>query len=602
MGENMGKGKKKQSNLSSLKKNRMIKLSAFLLCLFSCIAIYAFYSYPRKIELEYAVKPYSVDDKKLNVNIKIKPLKSGIDKTFVLVKGNMETSDEKCVDNHNKDINFKSENGIIVIDKLSEGAEYLNYSYNVTIGGSGKHGDNGQIFQDLLTFAGESVLALPLRALNYDNPKEDIIKKITVQCSAPDTWEAVIPFAKIGAKAVTEIENPSWTDLYELRQSTFTFGKFEKDKHIDSNGKGYTVYLDSEAKQYYDSNAEKGIESLYNYYSKLFSYDLDNYSMVMLRKNIETQNYIIGGVCTQNLASTFNPENKRDWQLLSHRIFHSFFESKVPSERYLKAPLLEFYEGLATYYENMSLDSLPDNIKSSLNISPDNEFQHLFERYAYMRLKDPQSLSLPPLSEVQIQQSPARIEFLHYTQMPLTVNYLEQLINESNGKKNNILNYIIENSSDNTTTVEKITGRLLGKDSDSFVSKYLRGSEILPLWNTFASKNEKNEDVINRLNNYEFELYTWFSLENQLYKYDFVEKSELEKLSQEADKENIKFADEATEKIIEDTSPTIYKLLKSYALRAKVCSVPYNDSSLREKLLASQSNLDKWDTYKKSLK
>ncbi len=602
MGDNMGKVKKKQSYLLKLKKSNKIKLSIFLLCLLGCVAIYAFYSYPRKIELEYVVKPYSVDDKKLNVTIKIKPLKSGTDKTFVLVKGNMKISNEKCTDNLNKDVNFKSENGIIVIDKLSEGAEYLNYSYNVTIGGSGKHGDNGQIFQDLLTFAGESVLALPLRALNYDNPKEDIIKKITVQCSAPDTWEAIIPFAKSGAKAVTEIENPSWKDLYELRQATFTFGKFEKEKHIDSNGKGYTVYLDSEAKQYYDSNAEKGIESLYNYYSKLFSYDLDNYSMVMLRKNNETQNYIIGGVCTQNLASTFNPSNKRDWQLLSHRIFHSFFESKIQSERFLKAPLLEFYEGLATYYENLSLDSLPDNIKSSLNISPDKEFQYLFERYAYMRLKDPQSLSLAPLAEVQLQQSPARIEFLHYTQMPLTVSYMEQLINKSSGKKNNILNYIFENSSDSTATVEKITSRLLGKNSDSFISKYLRGSEIIPLWNTYVSKNENDEDVIKRLNNYEFELYTWFSIENQLYKYDLADNAELEKLSQEANKGDVKFADEVTEKIVEDTSPTIYKLLKSYALRASVCSVPYNDSLLREKLLASQSNLNKWDTYKKSLK
>jgi hypothetical protein len=602
MGENMGKVKRKQSNLPGLRKNEKIRLILFFTCLLACIVIYAVHSYPRKIELEYTIKSFSIEEKLLNVNVRIKPLKAESNKTFVLVKGSMNTSDEQCTDNLNRKVNFKSQNGIIVIDKLSEGAQYINYSYNVAIGGAGKHGDNGQVYQDMLSFAGESVLALPMRALNYDNPKEDIIKKINVKSMVPDTWEAIIPYARKGAKTEAEIENPSWMQLHELRQATFTFGRFDKDIHIDSNGKGYTVYLDPEAKQYYNSEAKSGIESLYNYYSKLFSFNLDNFSIVMLRKSKENQNYIIGGVSTQNLASTFDPENKRDWQLLSHRMFHSFFEAKIPTDRYLKAPLLEFYEGLATYYENISLGSLPENIKGSLNLSYDKEFQHLFERYAYMRLKDSKSLSLIPLKEAELQGSPARIEFLHYTQMPLTVGYMEQLISKDTGKKDNILSYILKNSKDNTITVDKIANRLLGKNSSDFVARYLRGSEILPLWNIYANNLDKEEDIVKRLNNYEFELYTWFSLENSLYKYDFADIKELEMLVKEADREKVKFESDATEGIIKDKSPTIYKLLKAHALRAKVCSLEYSDASLREKLLASQSNLDKWDTFKKNLK
>jgi hypothetical protein len=601
MRENMGKTKRKQKEIK-MKKNYKFKLIGFLLCLLACIAIYAFYSYPRKIELEYTVSPYSVEEKIMNVNVKIKPLNKGNSKTFVLVKGSMLTSDEKCTDDLNRSVNFKSENGIVVMDKLSDDAKYLNYSYKVTIGGAGKHGDNGQVYQDLLTFAGESVLALPLRALNYDDPKEDVINKITVQCSVPDSWDSIIPFAKKGAKAVSEIENTSWTNLYELRQATFTFGKFEKDIHLDSSGKGYTVYIDPEAKEYYDTNAKTGIESLYNYYSKLFSYSLDNYSMVVLRKDSENKNYIIGGLSTQNVASTFDPEIKRDWQLLSHRLFHSFFESKIPSDRYLKAPTLEFYEGLATYYENMSLSNLPENIKTNLNISPETELGYLFERYAYMRIKDPQNLSLVPLNEIQLQPSPARIEFLHYTQMPLTVSYMEDLINKKTGKKDNILNYIIKNSSSNSVTVENIANNLLGKDSNDFVSKYLNGDELLPLWNNITNTNGSDKAVVNRLNQYEVELATWFQLENQLYQSDIINQSDLAKLAQEADKEEVQFADKATEQTVKNSSPTIYNMLKEYALRAKVCSINYNDSSLREKLLTSQSNLDKWDTFKKNLK
>ncbi|MDF2881746.1 MAG: hypothetical protein K0R54_2303 [Clostridiaceae bacterium] len=597
----MRKVKKKQTNIKLNKKYHM-KLIIFLLFLLACTAFYAFKSIPRKIELEYTITPYSVEKRILNVKVKIKPLQAGTNKTFVLVKGSMLTSDEKCTDDLNRDVKFNSENGIIVMDQLNEGANYLNFSYNVTIGGAGKHGENGQVYQDLLTFAGESVLALPLRALNYDSPKEDVIKKITVQCLLPNTWEAIIPYPRQGDKAVTEIDNPAWMNLYELRQGTFTFGKFEKDVHTDSNGKGYTVYLDSQAKKYYDSNAEKGIESIYNYYSKLFNYNLNNYSLVILRKDDESKNYIIGGLCTQNLASSFDPGNKRDWQLLSHRIFHSFFESKIPSERYLKAPLLEFYEGLATYYENMALGSLPDNIKTSLDISPQKEMSYLFERYAYMRLKDSKNLSLTPLNEVQLQQSPGRIEFLHYTQMPLTVDYMEKLINENTGKKDNILNYIIENSKDDSVTVEKIATSLLGKDSNNFTTKYLNGHDILPLWGYINNKNESDKNVINRLNEYEFELYTWFSLEDQLYQYDFANEADLVKLSKEAEKEGAEFADQTTENTVKDASPTIYNLLKEYALRAKVCSLDFNDSSIREKLLSNKSNLDKWDAFKKSLK
>lgn len=603
----MAKKNKKLAKNKMINKNKKINKSykvgiiVFLLCLLACIVFYASQSRPRKIELEYAIKTYSVDQKILNVNVKIKPRDEGNKKTFVLVKGSMYTSNEKCTDNLDRDVNFKSENGIIVIDKLSSGAEYINYSYNVNISSLGKHGENGQTYSDLITFAGESVLALPLRALNYDDPKEDEIGKLTVQCSVPESWKAIIPYAKEGRKDISELKDPSWFQLYELRQATFTFGNFDKDIHA-SSGKGYTVYIDPKANQYYDSDAKSGIESLYNYYSKLFDYNLDDYSIVLLRKDGENSNYIIGGLCNQNLASTFDPKSKRDWQLLSHRLFHSFFESKVMSDKYLKAPYLEFYEGLATYYENMSMQSLPQNITASLDISSEKEIGYLFERYSYMRLKEPVNLALVPLSEMQLQQSPGRIEFLHYTQMPLTINYMESLIKDKSGKQDNILNYILKNSSNNLLTVENITANLLGKDSEDFIKRYLKGAELLPLWNTIANRQESDKATISRLNSYEYDMYTWFSMENQLYRYDKMDESNLSKLAEEADKQGVHFADGDTEDMVRRSEPAVYNLLKEYALRSKVCDVQYNDASLREKLLANQSNLDKWDTFKNNLK
>ncbi|MBK1812394.1 hypothetical protein JHL18_17350 [Clostridium sp. YIM B02505] len=603
----MAKKKKKltKSNMASenkrIKSSYKIEIIVFLLCLLAGIVFYSIHNKPRKIELEYSIKTYSVDQKILNVNVKIKPRNAGTKKTFVLVKGSMYTSSEKCTDNLNREVNFKSENGIVVIDKLTSGADYINYSYNVNISSLGKHGENGQTYQDLLTFAGESVLALPLRALNYDDPKEDKIGKLTVQCSVPESWEAIIPYAKEGKKNISELKDPSWLQLYELRQATFTCGNFEKDIHVNL-GKGYTVYIDPKAKQYYDLDAKTGIEGLYNYYSKLFDYKLDNYSIVLLRKDGEKSNYIIGGLCNQNLASTFDPKNKRDWQLLSHRLFHSFFESKVTSDKYLKAPYLGFYEGLATYYENMSMESLPENIRSSLDISSEKEIGYLFERYAYMRLKEPVNLALAPFSEVQLEQSPGRIEFLHYTQMPITINYMESLIKEKSGKKDNILNYILKNSSNNLLTVENITTNLLGKDSNDFIKKYLHGAEPLPLWSTITNRTESDKAIVGRLNSYEYDMYTWFSMENQLYQYDKIDETDLTKIAEEAEKQEVHFADKDTEEVVRSSGRTIYNLLKEYALRSKICNVQYNDPSLREKLLANQSNLEKWNTFKKNLK
>lgn len=594
--------KAKGKGIDKIKQRKKYIISgAFFLVLLAAIIISTFSKQPNKIKVEYTIKPYSVNDKLLNVNVKITPEKSWFLKPFVLVKGSLDTSNEKCTDDLNRDVKFGNSNGIIIIDKLSDDGKSVNYSYDVRIANPAKHGNNGQIYDNMLTFQGESVMTLPYRAVDDQNSRADIVKKITIQYLVPGEWSAIVPYEKKGTENITEVENPTAFNLYEIRKSAYTFGKFKKDEHMDLE-KGYTVYIDPEAEKYYDSDAKRGIESLYKYYSKLFNLDLDNYSIILLRKDGKDQNYILGGSGTENIASTFDPKSKRDWQLMGHRLFHAFFESKINPDRFLKAPLLSFHEGLATYYENMSMNALPEDIKNKLDIYPDKEFSYLFERYVYMKLKDTQSLSLAPLNEIQIQQSPAKIEFLHYTQMPLTIKYMEDLISEKTKTKDNILKYVINNSGDNTITVEKIANNLLGKDAKDFINKYFSGSEIMPLWSSIENRNETDKDVLRRLNQYEYDLYTWFRLEDPLYRNDDLAGDNLIRLSNEADKQGANFSDKAAEVKVKGASPTIYNLLKEYALRAKICSVDYNDANLRDKLLSNQINLDKWDTFMKSLK
>ncbi|MBC8061399.1 MAG: hypothetical protein H7Y18_12150, partial [Clostridiaceae bacterium] len=318
---------------------------------------------------------------------------------------------------------------------------------------------------------------------------------------------------------------------------------------------------------------------------------------VMLRKDDEKEKYIIGGSSTKNMVSTFDTERARDWQLFSHRLFHSFFESKITATKYHEPPVLNFYEGLATYYENISMKSLPESIKNRLNIFPDKKMADLFERYTYMRFKNSLTLSLAPLSEIQILSSPAKIEFLHYTQAPLLVKHLEDLAAEKTGKEDNIIRYIVDHKEDNTVTPDKLANKLLDKNGVDFIARYMSKDELLPLWN-LSSIGEENKEVIQRLNIFEYDMYTWFYQENSLYIYDVLDTDKLLKLSHEADKEGLHFADTKTEASVKTMSPTVYNLLKEYMLRAKVCSVDVKANHAREDLLSNKSNVDKWNAFK----
>lgn len=602
----MKNAKENKKNNIKIKKieNFIIKNKAKSTIVFFGIMIFiimlVIFNLPKNIAVDYEVKQFSIDDKILSVNVKISNAGFFKPSKYQLIKGSMQVSEEKCIDSLNNPVKFSTADGVINIDKISSKAKYVLYSYNVKIGNLGKHGANGEVYSNMLTFEGESVLAMPINALKENMKSVDNIKRISVQCMVPNVWDAIIPYPKKNEKDISEVMNPTWTSLYEIRRSSFTFGKFEKDEHL--NGKvGYTVYLDTDAKKYYTEDAKKGIESLYKYYSNLFNYDLENFSIVLLKKDDMKQDYIISGSSTKNLVSSFDPEVARDWQLFGHRLFHSFFESEVTATKYHEPPVLNFYEGLATYYENISMKSLPENIKNRLNIFPDNEMADLFERYTYMKLKNPSNFSLTPMLEMEISTSPAKVEFLHYTQAPLMVKCLEDLAAKKTGKEDNIIHYIVKHKDDNSVTPDKIANSLLGEDGRTFTEKYIRGDEIVPLWG-LNSKGGENKDVIEKLNIFEYNMYTWFYQENTLYIYDVLDTDMLSKLSQEADKEALHFADTITETNVKNMSPTVYNLLKEYMLRAKVCAVDVKDKYSREALLINKINVDKWNDFKNNYK
>lgn len=219
-----------------------------------------------------------------------------------------------------------------------------------------------------------------------------------------------------------------------------------------------------------------------------------------------------------------------------------------------------------------------------------------------MKLKSPEYLNFALSDEARISASPGRTEFLHYTQAPLVVKYMEETIAKNTSNENNILNYILENKDEESLSMDSIAKVLMGEDSKDFINKYVKGYEIVPLWDLAKASGGDNRDVINSLNEYEYLLYTWFSQENELYKNDNLSADNLVKIAEEADNEGVRFASEDLEKQIKDMSPTMYNLLKEYALRVKVCSLELGSPYLREQLLSNRENTEKWNEFLRTIK
>ena len=141
-----------------------------------------------------------------------------------------------------------------------------------------------------------------------------------------------------------------------------------------------------------------------------------------------------GGAGIHSVCATFDETSRRDWELLSHRMFHAYFDSRIPTQTFHAAPNLWFMK-VCDYYENASMSALPEKQREQLGIRPEWQFQSLFNRYLTIRIKDPALFSFAPMDEALISESEGRKEFLHYIQAPLVVKLVEDRASELSGGK-----------------------------------------------------------------------------------------------------------------------------------------------------------------------
>ncbi|MGL4914201.1 MAG: hypothetical protein ACRC3Y_17410 [Romboutsia sp.] len=561
------------------------------------------------------------EEKTIDINLKIDNISNVTD--MMIYKGNTKL------------VKIISEN------EFKEGAQYIkiknikeivDINYTVKIGCLGKHGQSGDVNENLITFSGDNILMLPIEVLRANDIElNKLVNEIIIDYGEElNKKDLIIPCeVTINNKKATLCRNPKWHNIYELMKSCYAFGEFENiqndnekehvkilinNENIYSEFKSYDENIyDNKSKVLKEKHNEEGnskktiitnekiteeINKLCSYYEELFDYKIENLNIILLDKNQDNNEYILGGAGRNIIGATFDKNNLRDWQLLSHRLFHAYMDNKITIRQMHMAPQLWITEGLATYHENLALENLDRNLKVKLNIDFNKEIKKIYRRYLYLRLKDVNTLSIAPMEEDSI-NSHGKIEFLHYTQAPLIIKMIEDISNKF-GQSNAFIKYL-RNTSESSFNIKSMFDYTLRNQCDEFAYKYLFNSSLIELLNLETCNNESEEVIIQELNEYEYLLWSWFVREDELYSKEVINGNKLDTLSNTANMVNLRFEDVLVEQRVSEFSNVIYKLLKAYLLRIKICKVSLMDKRLRYNLYENEVNIKKWEFYIDSL-
>jgi len=454
-------------------------------------------------------------------------------------------------------------------------------SYTAGIAALGKHGNRGDITGDYAVFDGDEALLLPYSAYDYKpgSDRKVLMGGIGFSFDLPPGWKQIIPRS--------DVKNPRWADIYGITQDAFVFGKFTK---VSGTSPGLSAFAlasgDVPSRETVD-----GFNSLYAYYANLFGSAPDLYNIVALPKPGPDTPQVIGGAGKGSVAASFDPDLLRDWQLLAHRMFHAFFDTAAPYAALHIAPNTWFNEGLATYYENMSMGALPDSLRRRVGADPNRQFALLFDCYLYMRTKDPLVYNYPPMREDELPSEGAR-EFMHYTTAPLLVKLLGDQALGNGAQPDAALKYCVANGAkfDERFVAFDTATALLGADAgQKFCETYLLNAGVPPLWN-LKPYQPPDEDVLAALNGIEYVQGTWFKLDDPNYHTDTVTMDDLRAAEASLSNEPAAFVMPGMKSSLMDYSMPVYALLNDYYYHAKQKGISYDDPELRKKMFAGATD------------
>jgi hypothetical protein len=514
---------------------------------------------PAKMTLNFSIKPLPARNA-LAITLIIDHPPRAVD--LRLYKQASAVSEIRCSDGRGNGIQWADRGGYLEISTRAAKSP-VRIAYTAALGKPGRHGHAGAVYSDLVVFDGEHALLLPEEALTgSDSAMAACISRISVTCDVPADWTAIVPFpsaAVTRGKATSVVTSPTFFAIYTLAKSCYAYGKFEE---LPIAGSKAAIAVDPKVRAACSEKFGRNVAFLFAYYANLFACEPAAFSLVLLRSDAADGIPIMGGVGAWGVASTLDPDRMRDWQLLSHRLFHAFFDGRMPLSLFHKKPQLWLYEGLATWYENVALRALPADVRATLGIDARESFAALCRRYLFMRLVDSTQYALAPMNEPAI-ASEAAIEFLHYTQAPLVVKLLEDQGCARFGGSDRILRFIMSNGR-SLTSLEPLFSYAVTENRDEFGNQYLFGTAPLPLLSLGAPREDRAK-VIGQLNEFQHFMASLSPGEDAAIS-DTVGMEMLDCCAGRAQKVALHFADPVLERNVRELSPATSDLLLAQAL------------------------------------
>ena len=531
------------------KRNKVIILSVSVAACILLGCVFFWFSGGKK--LEYYLKNEASGAVQINVTLR-QPIFFKLENAEFYVCGN-EMSDIKCVDENSSRVEYTIKDGIIELKNIGN-HQLVSFSYEV----------NSPPVASITAFSGNEALIIPVDWTN--------LSRITIDADSYDNADIILPS--------TSINKPAWIDIHNLSKSCFAFGNFRKHK---SSG-NVAVYMGNALSEDEDTAILDAVNAVNLYYKEVFS-GIPRYSLVISPRDEDGKAAeIVGGL---SMIMPFDINNPDDCKAFCHSLFYAFFDKYVDLKELRFSPNIWLNRGLATYYESLSLDVLPESIPGGEGLKSEIDLCHVYTRYLYFRTKESSTYNATPGEEGILNSAPA--QFYYYTKAPLIVAFIE---NQS-GNNHSLIKNLIKNSGKTDYTVKQLMYDTVSEKTSN-VLDLLNNKNYIPAPTDYREKDSLA--IFRAIVDYEYVLDSWYLQSSPEYPVEVLRPLNPAKVLDMTDELNITFSDSEIEALVWDYSVTLFALLRQNALRAYACDADISDPALRF-FLATSENKQIWEEF-----
>lgn len=282
-----------------------------------------------------------------------------------------------------------------------DGVEDLHIRYTARPGGLGRHGHQGFVADEWVTFDGRLVL----------RPDIDVWP-LTVRYLVPEGWNVASPHRREGNVWIVD-EVPQWAALEALTSACVAVGKLSVDTHrVGDTRLEVWTYDGFDAAR--TESLRAGSLKLGQWFHEKVGFDTGVPFVLAWLPRPEDAG-VFGGAWTTGACYEGTGE-LREWQLLGHRFAHPM--NKYPPAGVMPRDARDhwFVEGFASWVE------IEATVATGLDDTGE-AWNRLYTRYVNQRWRRPgldRALSLEPTANGD------GAEFLHYVKGPLVVREIDR--------------------------------------------------------------------------------------------------------------------------------------------------------------------------------